>query len=458
MRTLDLREYKTEEVGLSARELRALRTHRKELALTIEPADDDAWGLTPASTVGALEIEDILSVSIRPKLDIARVLFLASYALGEFKLADLDSFDFPEEHHPVEAVAFLFADAARRAFARGLLHGYRTEEEALLTVRGRIRFDEQIRKRFGVPLPAEVRYDDFTEDIPENQLVKAATHVLGAMRLRDPKSRALLGRAAATLENVSLVHFPPESVPEITFNRLNGHYRQVIGLSRLILRHAMVETGRGRVRAPGFLMDMNRVFEGFVRRALREKLQLTEREFPANKQRPFDRNDNIRIEPDLSWWKAGTCVFAGDAKYKPIKYQHAPNADVYQLLAYSTALDLPGGILIYAKGERDPGDLRGPKRGKAARGFCSRPRGGTRGPPGANQQVGGPGPGDGIPSFRGSSRLISVPVPQEPRKWRSQTGSRMTAALKNPPHPGTIVLHECMEPLGLGVTAEPTPA
>ncbi|MCY4597380.1 MAG: hypothetical protein OXC19_21580, partial [Bryobacterales bacterium] len=354
MRTLDLREYRTEEVRLSADELQALQAHQSQLALTIEPADEGAWRLTPGSTVGALEIGDILSVSIRPKLDIARLLFLASYALGGFKLADLDSFDFPEEHHPVEATAFLFADAARRAFVRGLLHGYRTEEEALLTVRGRIRFDEQIRKRFGVALPAEVRYDDFTEDIPENQLVRAATHALGAMRLRDPKSRSLLGRVAATLANVSLVHFQPQSVPQITLNRLNGHYRQVIGLSRLILRHATVETGRGRVRAPGFLMDMNRVFEGFIRRALREKLHLTEREFPANKRRPFDKNNKIGIKPDLSWRKAGTCVFAGDAKYKRIKYQHAPNADVYQLLAYSTALDLPGGILIYAEGERDP--------------------------------------------------------------------------------------------------------
>ena len=42
--------------------------------------------------------------------------------------------------------------AARRAFGRGLLRGYLTEEEALHTVRGRIRFDEQIRRRYGIPL------------------------------------------------------------------------------------------------------------------------------------------------------------------------------------------------------------------------------------------------------------------------------------------------------------------
>ena len=38
----------------------------------------------------------------------------------------------------------------------------------------------------------------------------------------------------------------------------------------------------------------------------------------------------------------------------PQRREHAPNADLYQLLAYVTALNLPGGMLIYAKGEREP--------------------------------------------------------------------------------------------------------
>ena len=32
-------------------------------------------------------------------------------------------------------------------------------------MRGRIRFDDQIRRRFGIPLPVELRYDEFTDDI-----------------------------------------------------------------------------------------------------------------------------------------------------------------------------------------------------------------------------------------------------------------------------------------------------
>ena len=41
----------------------------------------------------------------------------------------------------------------------------------------------------------------------------------------------------------------------------------------------------------------------------------------------------------------------GDAKYKDITGRGALGDDLYQLLAYVTALDLPGGMLIYAKVE-----------------------------------------------------------------------------------------------------------
>ncbi len=43
-------------------------------------------------------------------------------------------------------------------------------------------------------------------------------------------------------------------------------------LARLILRHCAFESGRGDVRASGFLMDMNDLFQEFLTAALREAL------------------------------------------------------------------------------------------------------------------------------------------------------------------------------------------
>ena len=90
-------------------------------------------------------------------------------------------------------------------------------------------------------------------------------------------------------------------------------------------------------------------------RALRKELRLTESTFPSDRKLPrrvfLDEGREFGLEPDLSWWDGATCTFVGDAKYKRVKNERVPNADLYQLLAYTTALDLPGGLLIYAEGE-----------------------------------------------------------------------------------------------------------
>ena len=357
-RQIDLEEYeKSKPHPLSAPERDSLREALP--SVTIEPAEgaEALYHLTPGSTVGAVEIGG-LSVLIRPKIGIPELLSLACYAIGSYK-PQPELFDFEEDTALPDALALALNSHARRAFARGLLHGYRTEEEALHTVRGRIRFDDQIRRRFGAPLPVEVRYDEYTADILANRLVKAAAVRLGAMHLRSPEARRGLGWIAGMLENVSPVEFPPNRVPDVEFDRLNHHYRGVLVLSQLVLRHGAFEAGRGDVRASGFLMDMNVVFQEFVTTALREALGVSERALCSDKQLTgnrrvyMDEANGVKLEPDLTWWQGERCLFVGDAKYKKIEAKHAPNADLYQLLAYTTALGLPRGMLIYAQGEAD---------------------------------------------------------------------------------------------------------
>ena len=354
MRQVDLEEYEpSTPVRLSVAERDALRAIP---SLAVERADIEdsraAYILKPSSTVGAVEIGD-LSVLIKPKIPIPQLLSLACYAMSKFKPLP-EMFDYPREYALPDILALALVSSARRAFARGLLHGYRTQEEALYTVRGRIMFAEQIRRRFGVPLPIELRYDEFTDDIQENRLVKAAAARLGRMRLRSRDARAGLGWIAAMLDNVSPVDFPPNNVPEVPFDRLNEHYRGVVGLSRLILRHSAFQSERGRVRAAGFLMDMNKVFQEFVTQALRDALEVSAYTFGERNIPSLDREGNVRLRPDLVWREGSFCTFVGDAKYKYIRDGNVPNADLYQLLAYITALDLPGGMLVYAKGEREP--------------------------------------------------------------------------------------------------------
>ena len=137
-------------------------------------------------------------------------------------------------------------------------------------------------------MPVEVRYDEFTEDILANRLVKAAAHRLARMRLRSAKARAGVGWIAGVLDNVSPAEYPSQRVPEVKFDRLNEHYKGVVELARVILRHSAFEAARGTVRASGFLIDMNKLFQEFLTAALREELRIPERAFGESRIADLD--------------------------------------------------------------------------------------------------------------------------------------------------------------------------
>jgi 5-methylcytosine-specific restriction enzyme subunit McrC len=279
-------------------------------------------------------------------------MFLVSYALDPANWSS-DGFDFDEEDSLLEAIIPGFVRQLQRALRRGVLEGYRAEEASLMTVRGRLRVGEQLRKRFGAASPAEVTYDEFTEDIEENRLIKAALARLGNMRIRNQLVKRSLRRFDSALERVGLVRYDPRSVPVIRYTRLNEHYRPTVELARLILRSDSYELRHGALRGTSLLVDMNEVFEDFVVVALREALGVSERSFPqaARGRRLFlDSARKVSLEPDISWWKGGSCAFVGDIKYKTLPEGGVVHSDLYQLLAYVIACDLPGGLLIYGSG------------------------------------------------------------------------------------------------------------
>ena len=139
---------------------------------------------------------------------------------------------------------------------------------------------------------------------------------------------------------------------------MNAHYREVVALSRMVLQHRAFQLELGAARASGLLVDMIKLFQDFVTVALREELGVSEQRFGEGRIDTLDlpatgERGKVHLIPDLVWRDGSRCVFVGDVKYKRAVDERVPNSDLYQLLAYVTALDLPGGILIYAEGEAE---------------------------------------------------------------------------------------------------------
>jgi 5-methylcytosine-specific restriction enzyme subunit McrC len=333
--------------------------HASALATTrlveVRPEGGGQWRLLPVGRVGVVRIGD-LDVRVQPKTGIARLLFLLGYATDPgFRPEDVAGVPEPDLW---PALAESLARHVERALGPGVLQGYVTIGESLPLVRGRIRVADQIARRPGLPLPLEVRYDEYAPDIPENQLIRTALRrMLAVPGLRKDLS-ARLAHLDGQLDGVQVL-LSGTTLPIWRLTRLNARYAAALRLAEIVLRNQSAEPGPGGVSVAAFVVSMAKVFEDFVTVALREALAPNPGHAVAQYPGHLDVQGKIAILPDVVHVVADQPVAVFDAKYKlEDASSRYPNADVYQMLAYCTALQLPRGWLIYAQGSAPPGVQR----------------------------------------------------------------------------------------------------
>lgn len=309
------------------------------------------YRIEPVGKVGSVRTST-LQLDVRPKdrLGLNRLLFLLSYA-GDQGFRP-DTVAAAEDNGLWSALAESLAQLAEKALGRGVLQGYLTVDESLRTVKGRIRISDQISRRPGMLVPLEVSYDEFTEDIAENRILRAALDRMGQVpRVRPEvlsRLRLLKGKLDAVTRLPAGAPLPPWKP-----TRMNLRYHGVLRLAELILRNASAEAGEGGQQTASFVVDMGRVFEDFVGVALREAMA----EYPGELRLRYSAllseavrdTDRLQVRPDAVHLLGGRPVVVYNAKYKAASDAGASlTADHYQMLAHCTALAVPTAWLVYA--------------------------------------------------------------------------------------------------------------
>jgi 5-methylcytosine-specific restriction enzyme subunit McrC len=339
------------ELELTAEQGRCL-ANSDVVSATLLQSGRNRWRIMSARKVGTAQVGDI-EIFIRPKLDIARLLFLAGYAQNGVAWR-AQTVALTEAPGLVPAFAQILWRQVERAIHQGLLPGYVVTEKTSPMLRGRLRESAQLHGHHGLPLPLEIRHDEFTFDIPENRILRAACECMLAVPRIDAESQRMLRYLLRSFTGVSPLK-RGEPVPGWQPTRLNVRYHTALRLAGLVLRFTSPEHGRGDVQANGFLLDMPGLFEDFITVSLREAL------VGAHGGRLDDQDTHhldvsgvVSLRPDLVWKLGGIPAAVIDAKYKAEKNTRYPNADLYQMLAYCTVLGLRSGHLIYAMGNEEP--------------------------------------------------------------------------------------------------------
>ena len=340
-----LREYGREVLVLSAAQANALNRVGGGQYLTVEPGEHSGhWQVGARHYVGSINVAG-LQVLVRPKIPLRNLFLLLEVGLRERDWHD-EAVRFETTGDLLPALVSFFARTTETTLTRGLYHSYREQRDRLIALRGRVDIARQLTQP-GVVIPTACKFTEFTADVIENSYLKAA--VSRSLRVAgvQPIDRRRLMQHLVTLEDVGDVRHHHTDDDQVVFTRLNEHYKPALRLARLVLANLTLQDVAGETQASSFMLDMNELFERFVterlRRALRGRLDVKDQHHDR-----LDEERSVAIRPDLLFSSGRSPKFVADIKYKLTDATVAGrNADYYQLLAYTTALDLPEGVLIY---------------------------------------------------------------------------------------------------------------
>ena len=387
-RTLTLREYGNDILQLTSEQAGALNRVGNGAYLSVEPEQlAGHWRVTARNYVGSINVAG-LQVLVQPKIPLRNLFLLLEVGLREQDWED-EAVLFETTGDLLPALVSFFARTTETTLARGLYHSYWEQRDRLIAMRGRIDITRQLA-RPGIVIPVACQFTDFTADLIENSYLKAA--VSRSLRVAgvQPIDRRRLMQHLVTLEDVGDVRHDHTNYDRVVFTRLNEHYKPALRLARLVLANLTLQDAIGATQASSFMVDMNELFERFIterlQRALRGRLDAK-----SQHRDKLDRERTVPIRPDLVFSSDGSARFVVDIKYKLTDdVATGRNPDYYQLLAYTTALDLPEGVLIYCRNANlpDSGTESLPEHSSASRAPTGRFREHAHAPRGSDGDTG----------------------------------------------------------------------
>jgi 5-methylcytosine-specific restriction enzyme subunit McrC len=352
--TILLRERRSRECRLSRADVDLLLADHRPHIEVIPTNQRGRYRLTPTGHVGTIVLPTRRLV-IRPKIPLVNLFHLLDPTSPPPVIDD--------RAETVVGTAALDLLAGRLAAllaeraAAGLHRDYAERAERGAFLQGRLDVEAQVRDGGACKETLHCRFEEFTADVPCNRVPKAVAELVLRSPLAAERARAAVRQALGGFDGVGAAALGPDDFAQAEPGRLTEAYRPLLELCRL-LADALAPSGReGATACPAFLLDMERVFEGYVTRGVvesfagrgRYRVDVQPRHV-AN--RPAAGQPDIHLRPDLVIARDGRTEVVVDAKWKDLAGAPLVTDDVYQVLAYCTALGADRGVLVYP-GRRD---------------------------------------------------------------------------------------------------------
>lgn len=342
-------------VQLSDQEAHCLSTGTAELRV-VPTRSAGHYEVSATYHVGTIVLPQRV-VRIAPKVPIARLMHLLGFA------PELMHYRGVAEHardaDVVGVMKHVYSVALGHAMERGLVNEYRVAEDELVGVRGRVDEKDLFLRRFGVFPPIRCEFQEYGPDCEVNRRLRAAASLLARSGAPSESATRRLRASLQRLDEVEAVRYDTSRLQPLRRHRLLDRVEPALSIAESILGNASLELRGGQTPALALTFDMNRVYERYVARALRSHLGLSTRAWCEQPRALYvDEAKSVPMTPDIVWYGDDLRPqLVIDSKYKSVK--NAPADDIYQMVAYCTALGLKDGVLVYPEVEPAVHRVRG---------------------------------------------------------------------------------------------------
>jgi 5-methylcytosine-specific restriction enzyme subunit McrC len=296
--------------------------------------------------VGAIQAEDI-TIEILPKVDQKA----EDYSLWRNFLLDmlqycqlikLNTFNqvhisLKENTSLLDLYYQLFLQEVENLLKKGLYSTYQPEYQNSSTLKGKIVFHRHLSKNYIHRERFYSTYQSRSFDNSFNQIIYQALLHLFALGLT-PQLQDQLKRLLVYFPEVSTTTL--HSINYLMFNRMNSYYRVAIDMAQVILSQSGHLLKAGKTPFSGILFDMNKLFEEYIYRQLRQVIPSVQRQQAT----PFWNRRTIR--PDITLELEGQKIVI-DTKWKILNKVNPPMTDLQQAYIYSQYFDAQQTVLVY---------------------------------------------------------------------------------------------------------------
>lgn len=258
----------------------------------------------------------------------------------------------------LEILIRIFCDKLTEAVRRGMPRRYLGHEDDLSALRGTLDVPRQFTRHAANPGSLACRFDELSQDIALNHIMKAA--VLHLFRIsKSAVNQQRLRELAFVYAEISDVPVPALRWGEVIIDRTNRAWQDLLGMAQLFLRNQYQTTSSGSGQGTALLFEMNALFEEYVGRLVTLALAGTDFRVTLQGGRLFCLNSVdedralFQTKPDILIWRASQVVHVIDTKWKRISARiddpklGVSQGDVYQMMAYAHLYKAPKLTLLY---------------------------------------------------------------------------------------------------------------